>query len=161
MPIFGANLNVIGDKTQGVNDHTLFGDVHVLEEHFHSKGDVYPKLVNPVQLQKDAGIWAAIPSTKTEIIPVDTIGDAFDIHFVSASNISANGDYIICLYSGLAGFEVEIGSVDVVRNAVQSQEGAQPNQTIVVPAGTRISAGMSSGNNAQDTLSVKVRYHPY
>lgn len=160
MPIFGANLNVIGNKLQDESFNTIFGILHGLDEHFHSKSEVYPELSDPIQLQKASGAWAAYP-TPTEIIPASAIGDTFDIHWISISGISANGDYTLKLYSGAALSEVEIATIDFTRNAVQSQEGAQPNQDIIVPANTRISAAISDGNAGQDTCKVKVRFHRY
>lgn len=153
--------DVVGNKTDGHTGTSIKAIVHTLEEHIHSSGRVYPKLANPVQLQKDAGVWAAIPATKTEIVPAGTITEDFDIHWVKVSTISANGDYIICLYKGGIGVEEFIGDVPASRSAVQSQEGSIPAMTSIVPANARISAGLSSSNNAQDTLLVKVMYHEY
>jgi len=132
----------------------------VLDEHFHSLSQVYPHLANPVQLQKAAGAWAAFPAP-TEIIPVNTVAADFDIHFISVSTISANGSYLLALYMGAALSEVLIGEFDFYRNAVQSQEGSQPFQTIIIPANTRISASISSSNAAQDTCFIKLRFHVY
>ena len=160
MPIFGSNLNVIGNKLQQENQNTLYAIAHILNEHFHSESLVYPELANPIVVQKAAGAWAAYP-TPTEIIPINTYNFIFDIHWVSISAISANGDYTLKLYSGAPASEIAIGVVDFARNAVQSQEGAQPHQDIIVPANTRISAALSSGNAAQDTCAVKLRGHPY
>lgn len=153
--------DVIGNKNDTHDGDSIRAVVHTLEEHVHSSGRVYPKLANPVQLQKDAGVWAAIPATKTEIVPAGAITDDFDIHWVKVSSISANGDYVICLYKGGIGVEEFIGDVPASRSAVQSQEGSLPAITSIVPGGTRISAGLSSSNNAQDSLLVKVMYHEY
>jgi hypothetical protein len=161
MPVYGSNINVIGNKLQGHNDNTLYGFAKRNDEHFHAKSEVYPELANPIQLQKDSGAWAAYPATKTEIISAGQIDKDFDIHWISVSGISANGNYTVKLYSGLAGAEIEIGTVDFTRNAIQSQEGAQPNQDVILSAGTRVSAGLSSGNAAQDTCNIKLRYHKY
>ncbi len=153
--------DVVGNKTDGHTGTSIMSTVHTLEEHVHSIARVYPRLANPVQLQKDTGVWAAIPSTKTEIIPAGTIGIDFDIHWFQVSSISANGNYIICLYQGGIGVETLIGEVSVSRTAVQSQEGSALITTPIVLANTRISAGISSSNNAQDSLLVKLMYHEY
>lgn len=153
--------DVVGNKTDSHTGTSIVSTVHTIEEHAHSIARVYPRLANPIQLQKDAGVWAAIPSTKTEIVPAGTILKDFDIHWVQVGSISANGSYMICLYGGTAGNEVLIGEVAVSRSAVQSQEGSVLMLTPIVDAETRISAGISSSNNAQDTLLIKVMYHEY
>lgn len=153
--------DAVGNKTDGHTGTSIMSTVHTLEEHVHSIAKVYPELANPVQLQKDAGVWASYPATKTEIIPAGTIGADFDIHWIHILNISANGCYMVALYSGTAGNEVVIGKVPIGRSAVQSQEGNTNIITSLIPANTRISAGLSSENNAQDTLLIKLMYHEY
>lgn len=153
--------DVIGNKNDTHDGNSIRAISHILNEHAHSVTKVYPRLANPIQLQKDAGVWAAIPTTKTEIVPAGIIGEDFDIHWIQVSTISANGNYVICLYSGGAGVEVLMGEMVVSRNAVQSQEGSALILTPIVPANTRISAGVSSSNNAQDTLDIKIMYHEY
>jgi len=153
--------DVVGNKTDTHSGTSITSIVHTLEEHVHNVSKVYPELANPVQLQKDAGVWASYPATKTEIIPAGTIGKDFDIHWVHILDISANGCYMVALYSGTAGNEVVIGKVPIGRSAVQSQEGNTKIMTPLIPANTRISAGLSSENNAQDTLLVKLMYHEY
>ncbi len=153
--------DVLGNKNDTHDGNSAMALLHILFMHTHSRAQIFPRLADPVLLTKDAGVWAAIPTTKTEIIPAGTIGDEFDIHWVQVSAISANGDYVICLYSGGAESEVLIGEVAVSRSAAQSQEGSAPIITPIIPNDTRISAGMSSGNAAQNTLLIKVMYHEY
>lgn len=153
--------DVIGNKNDTHDGTSIRAISHILNEHTHSMAKVYPRLDNPVLLTKDTGVWAAIPATKTEIIPAGTIGEDFDIHWVQVDSISANGDYIVCLYGGGIGSEVLIGEIAVSRSAAQSQEGSTPIMTPIMPDGTRISAGISAGNNAQNTLSIKLMYHEY
>ena len=139
---------------------TVFDKVEVLEEHFHSPSEVYPRLANPVTLTKAAGAWAAFP-VPTEIVPANIITEDFDVHFISVSGISANGDYLLCLYEGSSGVETSLAEFDFSRTAVQSQEGSQPVTTRVMEKNSRVSAALSSGNAAQDTANIKVRYHTY
>ncbi len=160
MPVFGANLNVIGNKLDDEFGVSIYSELYLAEKHIHSKCEIYPLLADPVLLTKAAGAWAAFP-TPTEIVPVNTILVPFDIHWVNISNISADGNYVIQLYSGNPGSEIVIATIDFARNAVLSQEGAQPCQTIVLPANTRISAAISSGNAAADNCRAKIKYHVY
>lgn len=139
---------------------TSYDILHILEEHFHSQPFLYPLLAGSVTLTKAANVWEPYP-TPTEIIPVNTITDDFDIHFLNVSAISANGEYVIALYKGAAMSEVLIGEYGAVRNAVQSQEGSRPIITELLDANTRISAAISSSNAGQDTVNIKVEGHTY
>ncbi len=136
-------------------------DLERISDHIHSAAAIYPVLATGVTLTKGAGAWAAYPEAKTEIVPVDTITSPFDIHWIDVNTISANGQYTITLYSGLAGAEVKIAEVAISRTAVFSQEGAVPVITPIVSANSRISAAISSSNVAADTLIAKVGYHTY
>ena len=152
--------DVIGNKTDTHNGTSIYGKATKLDEHFHNEVFLYPSLAGSVTLTKAAGAWAACP-TPTEIIPVNTITEDFDLHFMNVSGISANGEYSICLYQGLAGAETLLGVYGAVRNAVQSQEGTRPIITPFIPANSRISAAISSENAAADTLNIKVEGHTY
>ena len=155
----GNIVGVLGTNQDDHNDQTVYGKVHTLEEHAHKEQMVYPMLANPITLTKAAGAWAAFPAP-TEIVPVNTITDDFDIHFVTISNISANGSYDLELYMGAALAEVFIGAVTFVRTANKDQ-AALKEQTVIVPANSRISAALSSSNAAQDTADIKIEYHKY
>ena len=126
----------------------------------HSKSCTYPKLANSIQLQKATGVWAALP-TPTEIIPASTVTSPFDLHWANINTISANGDYLVAFYKGAALSEIEICCIPVSRSAVQSQEGSVQLITELLDANERISAAISSSNNTQNTLNLKVIYHIY
>jgi hypothetical protein len=150
-----------GTNTDIASVNSVFGRLQKADEHVHSSAKVYPELASPITLTKGAGAWAAYPASKTEIVPVNTIVAPFDIHFILVDTISANGNYTVKLYSGLAGAEVEIAVVSVVKTAAASQEGALPITCPIQPANTRISAAISSSNAAANTLNLKVHYHTY
>jgi len=137
-----------------------YDKLDAIEEHLHGQSLVYPQLASPITLTSAAGIWAAYPAP-TEIVPVNTVVTDFDIHWVSISAISANGDYMLRLYTGAALSEVFLSEFDFYRTAVQSQEGSAPIITVIVRKNTRISAAISSGNAGANTVNVKVRYHVY
>jgi hypothetical protein len=132
--------------------------VGIVVNHLHSISAVYPVLAAPVLLTANAGVYADFP-TPTEIIPAGVINYEFCIHWITCSAISANGDYVIRLYQGLALAETTIATVSVVRNAVQSQEGSSQVINPLLAANTRISAAIASGNAGADTLAVKVQYN--
>ena len=131
----------------------------VIMKHLHAKFLTYPALAAGVLLTKGAGAWSAYPANKTEIIPVNTITNPFMLPFVSVDTISANGEYMVALYKGLAGAEELIAEVPAVRSAAASQEESIPTSTKKLPANTRISAALSSSNAAANTLNIKLGYY--
>ncbi len=151
---------VVGTNADEHDVNTISGKLDQLADHIHSIGNVHPELANPIELEKASGVWEAYP-TPTEIIPAGTITDDFDLHFAIISAISANGDYTVEIYQGAAQSETVIAHIAVTRNAVQSQEGSIPIITPLLSANTRISAALSSGNAAQDTIEIKLMYHIY
>ena len=139
---------------------TIRDEVHTLKEHAHSIQKLYPYDASPITLTcGNAAPWTQ--GTIVQIVPVDTINSDFDIHWLHIASISANANYEVILYSGLAAAEVEIGRCPAVRNAVQSQEGSTAMMTPLQPAGTRISASVASSSGNADTLNVKIHYHTY
>lgn len=149
----------IGEVTDGHNDATIYGYSKQNTEHNHGETFTYPALANPVTLTAGGTAWAAHPSP-TEVIPATTIGSDFDIHWITISGISANGDYELCLYTGSA--NTKAATVPFTRNAVQSQEGSLTLITpLILSANDKVSASISSGNAAADTAKVKVSYHTY
>ena len=152
--------DVVGNKNDDHDGNSIRAVSHIINEHTHNSMMIFPLLDNPITLTKASGVWAAMP-TPVEIIPADTVNIDFDIHWVHVNNISANGNYIIEIYKGDAGSEILIGTVAVSRTAAQSQEGAVPIQTPLHNENERISAALSSSNNAQDSVLVKLGYHEY
>jgi hypothetical protein len=159
-----ANVGIrdaIGNKTDDSLGTSIFSLLYRLVRPGHSVGKVYPLLANPITLTKAVNAWVAFSASKTEIIPVNTVTSPFNIHFILVSTLSAVGDYVIALYSGAAGAEVLIGYVPASRSATGTTEGLVPATTTAVPANTRISAALTSGNAAADTARIKVFYHEY
>lgn len=152
--------DVTGNRNDGHSTKTLAGYGHKNDDHNHSQVFLHPELSAPVVLQSAAGVYAAYP-TPTEIVAAGEITEDFDFHFMNISTISANGDYSISLYKGAPGDEIRIGCYSAFRNAVQSQEGTRPIMSPLFPAGTRISAALTSSNAGQNTLGIKLERHPY
>ena len=152
--------DVIGNKTDSHSGGSISSKLNLINEHLHGTVFLYPELAGYITLTKAAGAWAAFP-LPTEIIPENTIAFDFDLHFLDISNISANGEYAISLYTGASGAETRIGCYGAARTAAQSQEGSRPILTRLISANTRISASISSSNAAADTLIIKVEGHTY
>ena len=138
-----------------------YSKLQSLDTHAHSAAKTYPELAASITLTKGSGAWAAYPSSKTEIVPVNTITSVFDIHGISVDTISANGNYTITLYSGTAGNEVAIGVRSFTRTAASTDSPYVFFQTPKQAANTRISAAISSANAGTNTCNIKIDYHVY
>lgn len=166
--MIGNGRNNIGELTDDETKNSVLARQYVINRHLHSVTMLYPLLGDPIVLTKDAGAWAAFPSSKTEIIPANTILQPFDIHWIHCTLLSALGNYVIALYAGEVGSEKIIGYAPASRSAIGGTEGSLALITAdiselhgLIPANTRISAALSSGNAAVDTLRIKILYHSY
>ena len=140
------------------NEEVLYNQ-HIMDEHFHSPQKVYPTLADGVTLTAHNTAWTL--GNKTEIVPVNTITSPFDIHFLNIGLASATDTYELVLYKGLAGAEIEIGRVRVIRAAAQSGTAPMPMLTAILPANTRISGALASASGGGDTLELALIYHTY
>lgn len=151
--------DVIGNKLDTLGGDSLYSKVGLIVGSLNAVSETYPFLADPVTLTASAGVWSALP-TPTEIVPVDTITtNPFKINWIVASTMSAAGDYIIQLYQGLAGFEIPIANSPVSKELAQSQQSSLAITTPLLAIGTRISAALSSGNAAANTLEIKIKYN--
>jgi hypothetical protein len=162
-----ANLiNNIGEKSDLVDvpyladSETILAYLQTGYYHVHGASFVYPYLEAPVLLTSAAPSWD-ITGDKIEIIPADALGKNFDLHWCSISAISATLDGIIDFFAGLAGSEVKIGAVDVVRTTTFSRENPVPVQVAQQPANTRISARFTDNTTAQRSARIKLYGHVY
>jgi hypothetical protein len=163
--IIGNNKDNIGLKTDYVgvpydNDDTVMAYLKTGYLHVHGASFIYPKYVKPIQLTSNAAVWNTT-GTIVEVIPANAITKDFDLHWCSISEISADLFGIIDIYSGGAGAEVLIGSVDVSRTTSQSRENAAPVQIPQQPANTRISCKFSDSTSSARTVRVKFYGHVY
>ena len=159
------NKDVLGNKTDttimspGTSSlYQLAGYMNYY--HVHDSAKCYPVLADPVTVTASENAWTDYGAW-VEIIPVDTITNPFDIHWVHTGEISATGNYVLELSSGLAESEVVIGQIAFSRDSNQVQTASQPMQIPPQLANTRISARLSSGNAVTNTADVKVYYHEY
>lgn len=132
----------------------------ILHEHIHSRQKTKPTLADSLILTGGATAWAL--GNKVEIFAADEVLYPFDIHWIDIGSVSAIGDvYEIELYSGLAGFEVEIGQCRAYRQANQSGAAPSPMMTSMMPAGTRITAACANTTGGNETIAISVFYHEY
>jgi len=128
--------------------------------HIHGASFLYPDKADPVQLTSSAASWSQTGAI-SEIIPVNGIVKAFDLHWCSICEISADLFGVIDIFAGAVGEEVKIGSVDVSRTTAQSRENAMPLQIPQQPANTRISARFSDSTSSARTVRIKLYGHVY
>ena len=140
-------------------EHSLTARIRAIEQHFHQKSFIYPDKADAIELTAPAPAWTE--SSFIEIIPANSVANPFDIHFGIVSDISANGQYQVDLYSGLEGEEILLNSLTFARSTNKSQEAYVPAQGRVLPANTRVIAKISCSATRQQTCGFKVYYHDY
>lgn len=136
---------------------TTWDKVEVLEEHIHSISRVYPTLANGATVTGAAGAWTL--GNFAEIVPVNTITDDFDIHFLSIEGASAGDTYEIFLYAAttLVGHR-KITFIDVANSQTLP---SIPFQTTVIPKNTQIQAKVATKAGGAETITISIEYHTY
>ncbi len=134
------------------------GRLNVTEEHVHAIAKVYPTLANGETVQGAAGSWGLSAAFK-QIIPINTIRDIFDIHWINIEAVSAADVYEIVLYAA----EVEIARVRVafVNIANSSTLISIPVLTKLIPADTQIQAKVATKGGGSDSVDISLSYHTY
>lgn len=148
--------DVLGQKGDSHSGNSVYALAHILDEHIHSIPFSYPTLANGVTVTGHANAWTL--GSFVEIIPVNTITDDFDIHWVSISNISANDTYELYLYNGTTLIEMcpEFSRVTGVGTII-----AFPSQCPRQAANSQIQAKLASKAGGGRTADVKLNGHPY
>jgi hypothetical protein len=130
-----------------------------IEHHFHDAAKCYPTLAAGKVVTGGVASWAL--GSFVEIVPVNTISSAFDIHFIVFEAVSATDTYELVLYSGLVGSEVEIARIRTTRESATSGTTDIPCMCYVQPPNTRISAKVASSSGGSDTVTISIFYHTY
>ena len=146
-----------GKITDAHNISSHFGILDKLEEHSHSASKVYPTLSNGIVLTTGTPAWTL--GSFIQIVPVSTILNDFDIHFISIENISAVGVYEIVLYYGDT--DIECGRVRFTKTAVMDTTMNIKMMTNIIPSGSKIRAKIASSTGNADTVTISLLYHIY
>ena len=165
--INGNKSNEIGLLQDRIDVPYSFGENSILAHlntgyyHIHGASFIYPKYAAPVKLTSAAGAWAAT-GTPAEVIPINAINKAFDLHWASVSAISANLDGIIDIYSSVDGVAfTQIGAIDVLRSATGAREMAMPVQVPQQPENIGIYCRFTDSTSSAQTVRVKFYGHVY
>jgi hypothetical protein len=143
--------------TKGVNDfYSYLGYQHV-----HQPVKTYPEGADPVTVtSSSSAAWTH--GAKAEIIPASTINTAFDIHWSFISEVSAEDNYELKLYTGGAGSETEIASVAFSRGSSALNKDLQvPVQVPIQAPNARISASLACADGDGATCKIKLYTHEY
>lgn len=153
-----ANLqsrDVIGNKTDTHDGNSLYAFGHTMDEHIHKASKVYPTLAGGKTVTAAAGAWTL--GNFSEIVPINTITDDFDIHFVSIESFTANDVYELVLYATTT----EIARVRFARTAVQSPTLNTRIQTPIIDANTQIQAKIACAGGTSRAITMSIFYHTY
>jgi hypothetical protein len=138
---------------------TTFDKVEVMEEHMHSISQVYPTLVVGIPILAGAAGPPWVPGNFVELIPVNTIGEDFDIHWLVIEGISNDGIYELVFYAATT-------EISRVRFSAEAGVGGTvtyspiPIQTRIQPKNTQIQCKLACSAGAE-TATISVIYHEY
>ena len=131
-------------------------------QHVHQPVVGYPIDADPIEIvSASSAAWTH--GAITEIISAGTTIRAFDIHWAFISNVSAEDNYTLNLYSGASGAEEIIAqSVPFTRGSSALNSNLQvPVQVPIQSPGARISASLACGDGDGATCEIKLYTHVY
>jgi len=133
--------------------------------YFHAHGTpiTYPKFadVGDFYVQLTSSATAGVDGTKVEIIPANAVSKAFDLHWLSVTDISATKRLLVSIWAGPSGSETLLWSGPIARSTAQSREGDKAIHVPQIPANTRISVSMAGNAAGAVTAWVAVDGHLY
>ena len=129
----------------------------VLDEHFHKESKCYPTLAGGVTVTGAAGAWTL--GSFAEIVPVNTITEDFDIHFVNIENANVEDTYELRLYATTTEIAcVRFTTTQVAGRLIPAQTNVQ---TPIISANSQIQAKIASSSGGSDTATISLQYHVY
>lgn len=134
------------------------GRLRRLDEHIYSQARVYPTLADGVLVTGEAGAWG-LSAGFTEIIPVNTIGSDFSIHYINVEGASVADTYEIVLYA----VETEIGRARITFIDISNSQTlpSVPFMCKVIPRNTQIQAKVASKSGGADSITISLSYHSH
>lgn len=151
--------DIIGNRNDIHTNDNLYARMHTQYEHTHSVSRYFPSLAANVSIT--AGATAFSLGTITTVVPANTITSDFDIHFMHLTNASAAGNYIIRLYQGSTGSEIQVGEVRITQAVGLANLAPVPVMTPLMNANTRVSAAVATSTSGAASIDIALNYHTY
>ncbi len=137
---------------------TAYDKSKVSDEHKHSASKVYPTGAGGAAVTSHADAWTL--GSFAEIIPINTVAEDFDIHWVNIEGVSADGVYEIVLYAATT----EIGRMRFTATDIANATflAERKMQTQIQLKNTQIQAKVMTDNAAsEDIVTISLHYHTY
>jgi hypothetical protein len=152
----------IGDTTDSYfHNKTLIGFQNTYYKHIHNPNKVYPDNCTTIDVVTSA--TANTFGNMVQAVPANTITVPFDSHWATVADISANGNYIVELWTvdgnlapvGFLG-EFFCGRIDNWTRASECKYQIPP-----IPANTRVGARAKKSGAGAGTVKFVLQYHDY
>lgn len=148
------------------NEESVMSFLKTAYYHVHGRSFCYPgNNAGSVTLTAGAGAWGSGGSI-IEVVPANALNVSdFDLHWINLINGSADGEYFIEIYKGLAAAEVLIGATRGWRDSAflggQTGTSSKRIQVPQQPKNERISCKLYTSGVGADTLDVSFEGHYY
>jgi hypothetical protein len=129
----------------------------IMDTHIHSNVRVYPSLADGVEMTGGVGAWEL--GNYAEIVPINTITDDFDIHWINIEDADDNDIYEIVLFSATT--EIGRSRIRTLTIANGIVLPALPFQTPIIPANTQIQAKIATKLGGSNKMTISILYHSY
>jgi hypothetical protein len=154
--------SLIGLSTDDETKNTIYGKLYIILNHLHPQSTfTYPNGQDSTIIQCPGGSWAGGWGNKIEFIAANLVTSPFDLHFISFTGLSANGEYEVGIWHGAPGTETLEHIIPISRTTVQAQEGRFPILTLYFAANTRITLSLRGNAAAVQQVGVKITGHKY
>ena len=148
---------VIGNKNDTHDGHSITAVLHILDEHFHKASQVYPTLASGATITGGDAAWAL--GSFYEVVPVGSITSDFDLHYIDIEGTSVADTYEIVLYAATT--EISRARITFIDVANSQTLPSIPIQCAILPANTQIQAKVASKTGGNDTIQFALHYHIY
>lgn len=155
-------LELTGRETDNwTHDQTLLGYSNQSYKHVHNPGYITPDDGSVIQVTSSAtaGAFGAF----VDVIAANQIDRAFDIHWLSITDISGLGVYVIELHrlDGTGASEELLSQIPATRTNNFVRGGEVTTQIPVQPPNARVGARMLRDNTGAETIDFIAHYHDY
>ncbi len=151
------------DQRWGGSEKTLLGYANAAYQHIHMPGYIWPYDCSVVNAVTSA--TANTFGDFVELVPAGGIVAPYDCHWVTVTNISAEGVYLVEFYvvsdDDLQAPEIYLTAFSVSRVS-NFDRSAQVNvQMPAIGGGLRIGARAKKSGAGAGTVSFNIHYHEY